>query len=642
MIEKMKFVSISGPWDDLDRMVNEILSRYEIQFENAMTELKSVSNLAPCPGDNPYRDIWAKVQKLVSGYEDSSVPPGSMPDFPEAEAAVNAACRKTEELDGELEELRKKSGEIHSLLEQVRLFRELDFNIPVILNFRHICFRFGRVQKNLYPQLEAFAGRSEDTILCKCHETDQYVSLLYFVPAVISERIDAVFSSMQFEQIFLQDQYDGTPAEEIERLEKELTENQNAIRGVARKRSAYLEEKKELLLRSFQVIRSYYSNYDIRKYAARTQDKDHPFYILCGWIPEDASEKLRQELKQDRNTFYVMEDDKEHASGIPPTKLKNPALIRPFELFVRMYGLPAYGEFDPTLLIAVTYSIFFGFMFGDAGQGLLLFLGGFLLYRLKKMDLAAVVSCCGFFSAIFGFMFGSVFGFEDIIAPLWLRPSEAMTDLPFIGRLNTVFVVAIAIGMGIILLVMILNMAVSFRAHDPEKTWFDTNGLAGFLFYLNVAVTITLFMTGHRLPAAAVLTAAFIIPLLIIFFKEPLAALVEKKARGTSSFGGMFFVQGFFELFEVLLSYFSNTLSFVRVGAFAVSHAAMMEVVLMLAGAETGSLSIPVIVFGNLFVCAMEGLIVGIQVLRLEYYELFSRFYRGNGREFRPFRDNIH
>lgn len=95
-------------------------------------------------------------------------------------------------------------------------------------------------------------------------------------------------------------------------------------------------------------------------------------------------------------------------------------------------------------------------------------------------------------------------------------------------------------------------------------------------------------------------------------------------------------------MFEVLLSYFSNTLSFVRVGAFAVSHAAMMEVVLMLAGAETGSLSIPVIIFGNLFVCAMEGLIVGIQVLRLEYYELFSRFYRGNGREFRPFRDNIH
>ena len=99
----------------------------------------------------------------------------------------------------------------------------------------------------------------------------------------------------------------------------------------------------------------------------------------------------------------------------------------------------------------------------------------------------------------------------------------------------------------------------------------------------------------------------------------------------------MFFVQGFFELFEVYLSYFSNTLSFVRVGAFAVSHAAMMEVVLMLAGVEAGNPNWAVVVLGNLFVCGMEGLIVGIQVLRLEYYELFSRFYRGTGRAFRPY-----
>ena len=97
-------------------------------------------------------------------------------------------------------------------------------------------------------------------------------------------------------------------------------------------------------------------------------------------------------------------------------------------------------------------------------------------------------------------------------------------------------------------------------------------------------------------------------------------------------------VQAFFELFEVLLSYFSNTLSFVRIGAFAVSHAAMMEVVLMLAGAENGaSPNWIVIILGNAFVCGMEGLIVGIQVLRLEYYEMFSRFYKGDGRPFKPF-----
>ena len=113
--------------------------------------------------------------------------------------------------------------------------------------------------------------------------------------------------------------------------------------------------------------------------------------------------------------------------------------------------------------------------------------------------------------------------------------------------------------------------------------------------------------------------------------------IAATKAGNTITAVTIVFVQGFFEMFEMLLSYFSNTLSFVRVGAFAVSHAAMMQVVLMLSGAETGHISIPVIVLGNLFVCGMEGLVVGIQVLRLEYYELFSRFYRGTGREFKPF-----
>ena len=168
----------------------------------------------------------------------------------------------------------------------------------------------------------------------------------------------------------------------------------------------------------------------MRRCAAVTDKKEHPFYILCGWTTETDARALQKELEEDASTFFVIEDSREHVTSTPPTRLKNPALLRPFEMFVKMYGLPAYNEFDPTLLIAVTYSLFFGFMFGDVGQGLLLLIGGFLLYRFKKLDLAAIISCCGFCSTIFGFLFGSVFGFEDVIPALWLRPAEAMTALP--------------------------------------------------------------------------------------------------------------------------------------------------------------------------------------------------------------------
>ena len=144
-------------------------------------------------------------------------------------------------------------------------------------------------------------------------------------------------------------------------------------------------------------------------------------------------------------------------------------------------------------------------------------------------------------------------------------------------------------------------------------------------------------MTGHKTPGNALLALFLGVPVLLFLFKEPLTNLVEKKHKKMEGSKGMFLIQGFFELFETMLSYFSNTISYVRIGAFAVSHAAMMEVVLMLSGVTAGHTNWAGVIIGNIIVCALEGLVVGIQVLRLEYYELFSRFYSGSGREFKPF-----
>lgn len=642
MIEPMNFISISGPKEDFDHMVNEILSNYEIHLEDALTELKSASKLVSFPGTNPYREPYEKGKKLLARCENlysKKIPFASSESYMTIDAAsafLEETDENIQEYEKEKDELNEKVKALHASYEQVHLFEGLDFNIPAILQFKHVKYRFGRIQKGLYPRLESFAEASEDTILCKCHETEHFISLLYFVPEAASDRIDAAFSSLQFEQIFLPDEYSGTPKEEAERLQKELLENKVLYETLEEEENKYFLSCQADLKTAVAVLESYYTNFNIRRHAALTNEKEHPFYILCGWMASGEASKLQKQLHSDPNTFFVIEEEKEHMTSIPPTKLKNPPLLKPFEMFVKMYGLPAYGEFDPTLLIAITYSIFFGFMFGDAGQGLLLCIGGFLLYKIKGINLAAIVSCCGFFSTIFGFLFGSVFGFEDVIPALWLKPAAAMTTLPFVGRLNTVFIVAIAVGMGIILLTMALNIIISFKNRDTEKTWFDTNGLAGFIFYFSLAATIFLYMSGNSLPATVVLVIMFLIPLLLIFLKEPLTVMVERQSEKISGGLGMFFVEGFFELFEVLLSYFSNTLSFVRVGAFAVSHAAMMEVVLMLAGAETGNLNLFVVVLGNLFVCGMEGLIVGIQVLRLEYYELFSRFYKGTGHEFKP------
>ncbi len=174
---------------------------------------------------------------------------------------------------------------------------------------------------------------------------------------------------------------------------------------------------------------------------------------------------------------------------------------------------------------------------------------------------------------------------------------------------------------------------------DKENLFFSPNGVAGLVFYGFLVLTIVLYMTGHKTPGNIMMVIFLGIPVILFLLKEPLGQLVEGKKPKAEGGVGMFLVQGFFELFETMLSFFSNTISFVRIGAFAVSHAAMMEVVLMLGGITdgAGNPNWIIIVLGNIIVCGLEGLVVGIQVLRLEYYEMFSRFYTGSGREFHPY-----
>lgn len=638
MIEKMKFLSITGPKEDIDRVVDQYLSKYEIQIENALSELKTVKDLRPYIETNPHKDIFVKAGRLAANFDKQNL------KYAE-NVSIEDALKTVTDVDSELsgfsikkDLLLEKLGVMQTSYNKILPFKELDYNVRSILHFEHIRFRFGRIPNEYYAKFETYVYDSLDTILYKCHEDQDYVSAVYFVPAALSRRIDAIYTSLHFERFIIPDEYNGTPGEAVKGLEQEITQLKAELEETNRASAEILNNNRSSILAAYAKLYTYNTNFNVRKLAACTNHDVNTFYILCGWMTERNAVLFQKEIKEDDNTFFFVEDDHNNLLNGPPTKLKNPRLFKPFEMFIRMYGVPAYYELDPTILLSLTYAFLFGFMFGDAGQGLALLLGGLLLYKAKRVDLAAIVSCCGFFSTIFGFLFGSVFGFESIIEPLWLRPASQMSTLPFIGKLNTVFIVAIALGMGLIVLTMILNIVNGIRQRNPEEAWFDTNGLAGLVFYGSVLVTVLLFMNGQTLPGSFVLTLMFGLPLLVIFLKEPLTAIVTKQSKIMPDSKVMFFVQGFFEMFELLLSYFSNTLSFVRVGAFAVSHAAMMEVVLMLAGAESGgSPNWAVVIIGNLFVCAMEGLIVGIQVLRLQYYEIFSRFYKGTGREFKPY-----
>lgn len=638
MIEKMKFVSITGPKADIDRVVDQYLSKYEIHLENALAQLKTVQNLSPFIEINPYKNWLTKAIEFQALLDPNVV-------TKEKTISLEEAVELIQKFDSELSQiiLNKKALEeeqknLLELLEKVKPFLSLNLDTSAVEKYKYVYCRFGRIAKDYFAKFESYVYEAMDTLFCQSYEDDTYIWGAYFCPRAQANRINAAYASMHFEQIDVPKELYGQPKEVNNRLEQELSEIKEKLQRVQKEISALTKSYATDIVAAKKKLESHSKHFDVRKLAACTKEENQQvFYILCGWMSERDANAFQEEMDEDETIYCFTVDDEAQGHGEPPTKLKNPKIFKPFEMFIHMYGLPSYHEIDPTIFVALTYIFIFGAMFGDAGQGICLCIGGFLLYKFKKMDLVAILGLAGIFSTFFGFMFGSVFGFEDILPAIWLHPVSAMSDVPFLGKLNTVFVVAIGFGMILILITMIFNIINGIKNKDVEKIFFDQNAIAGLVFYGSLVAVILLFISGKTVPAGIVLGIMFGIPLIIIMLKEPLTKIVKKEAPVIEDGIGMFFVQSFFELFEIMLSYLSNTLSFVRIGAFAVSHAAMMEVVLMLAGAEAGNPNWIVIVFGNIFVTAMEGLIVAIQVLRLEYYEMFSRFYKGSGRPFTPF-----
>ena len=252
MIEKMKFLSITGPREDIDRVVDTYLSRYEIHLENALSELKTVKNLRPYIEANPYKEQLASARNLMERFS------GTLPKIPanrgESLPGIKEAASFVEQLNEELKELTQKREELAVQIQalkqskdRVAPFTELNYSLREILGFKFIKFRFGRVTREYYDKINNYVYDTIDTVMFKCLEDPEYVWIVYFVPDKLSEKIDAIYASMHFERVFLPDEYEGTPleaehvlADRIQALEAQEREAQETVKTI-------LEEKKEEL-----------------------------------------------------------------------------------------------------------------------------------------------------------------------------------------------------------------------------------------------------------------------------------------------------------------------------------------------------------------------------------------------------------
>lgn len=636
-VSKMKLVSIIGRLDSLDNVLFACGRSGVSQPDDALSFFSDTKEFSNLHEDNPYTEPLNRLESSVSRLG------GAANFIQHCELSadkkdglfsyVERFSRQVGELTRQRAQLAMKIESLNKDSEQFEHFIGLGINLDDVLHCRLIKVRFGRLPKESYQKLNLY-DENPYVLFFPGRADANYYWGVYFAPLDYAGEIDRIFSSLYFERLRIPSAV-GSPSEIVEHLRAEREQAEKDFARIDGEIAAFWQKEKPECERVLSTLQQFNYYFSARRFAARYRDK----FILTGWIPAKDEKKFCLALDAVDGVDYTIEKSEADKHHSPPIQLRNPSLFKPFEFFVGMYGLPGYREIDPTIFFGITYTILFGIMFADLGQGLCVAVIGWLMWKYKRMAVGKVLVPCGISAGLFGMVFGSVFGFEHALDPLYTnvfglsqKPIEVMHPSTTIQ----ILVVSAGIGLFLIVVSMLLNIYSGLKRRDFETVLFSPNGVAGLVFYTALILgLVAQLLTPFRMNPAYILLL-IVLPVVLMFFREPLGGLIEGRKDWKPESWGEFIVQNFFEIFEVMLAYMSNTMSFLRVGAFVLVHAGMMMAVFVLAGLFGPVGYTVTVLLGNGLVMVMEALLVAIQVMRLEYYEMFSRYYIGDGRPFHP------
>lgn len=551
-------------------------------------------------------------------------------DFEKIVTRLNSMYSVIAPIRKKMEDLRKSIIEKEYFLENIKFLDTADLDISDIKNMRHINYHIGTLTKENRIKLRDNYENISAVVL-HIGSSNDGESYLIFSPTKYEEETNKILKSLNFKEIEIPDDIRGNVSEtsnmvraQIADLEKIYFEYKDVVSNIN-------EYYRSEITRIYSEIHLEQKIEHMKENVAATKN----FFYFSGWIPEGDATNTKENLEKKYEDIIVVEEKPEEINKefIPPTKLKNNWVISPFELLVNMYGVPNYNELDPTLFLGVTYLILFGAMFGDVGQGLVFVIIGFLLKRKAKKgtdakDYGEILFRIGLSSTVFGFMYGSVFGNEELIPAIVVRPLE-----------NINFVLYSAIGFGVVLLLISFGMSIYnlAREGDMEECIFGRNGVSGLIFYVALlSLGLQMLLNAQLLPNS-VFIIVMILALLSLLFKKPLYSVISKKEAEYEEGKSTYYIEGGFDLIETILSLLSNSISFIRIGAFALNHVGLFLAFSTMAKiANSPFISVAILILGNIIIIGLEGLIVLIQGLRLEYYELFSKYFKGDGKTYIP------
>jgi V/A-type H+/Na+-transporting ATPase subunit I len=465
-----------------------------------------------------------------------------------------------------------------------------------------------------------------------------------------SDILERAAKSAYLNPLSLPEEFSGTPEQITAMLRKEIESSKQKISGLEAdlaKQGVLYKNELQKLLWDVHISRV------MADAIVRFGQLRHT-YVVLGWVPTADLGDLTTRLKDASREILIetMPISRSGHHAQVPVALLHSKWLKPIQELVTTFGRPSYSELDPTLLVALTFPILYGAMFGDLGQGLILILVGILAHKKIFMkglqSLGLLLVYCGVFASIFGYLYGSIFGFEGhLIAeylhfhfePTWMSPLD-----------NILAILGLAIDAGIIILLFgyLLGLFNNIRSKDWAHFWFGHTGVVALIFYISflwllnlllgstpIAPKVAAAISELPLPFPLILGVFGVLVMFSGFFRNMVEGHTLIEGKGVGGFA-MFLVQSFMDLFETAISMLSNTLSFVRVGAFAVAHGGLSLAIFSLAGEKPTVGFWITIIIGNLFIIGFEGLIVYIQTMRLHYYEILGKFFHGGGMQFEP------
>lgn len=660
---KMKLLELMILKEDISAVIEYIGKKENFQFQTKIKDKKSSSENDAGYSSNADGVFFDELKKTYADLGFVEFPEdlkNSSAPSDEDRTAAGDFIANYKNLQSRITEATAEAGKINDAYNEAMAFSNLQVSYSELEHLSFLALKIGKIPADKFDSLKDSLdgtavviplGNDRSHVLVASSKKGRFA-------------LDTELKNHSFVEMEVPADFKGVPESMLEGLKQKKDDAYKALAELQEEKSNFAETHKnklDKLLASFAIAVQIED-------VAKNLESTELVYRVTGWIPaSDAENYIKEldELTENRIAVRVYEPYEVPAvmSGKEkvPVKLTHGKFVKSFERMIFSYGSPIYGTIDPTPWVALFFTLLFGIMFGDCGQGLVLLLIGILMAKkVVKVGgwnkFAPIFMAVGISSSIMGLLTGEFFGTEELLEPfahwvtglfgnphapiLKLMPGE---DPKSIYVMFGVFGVAVAIGFVINTCGLIINIINNIIRKKYGEALFGKNGLAGAVFFWYIVALVLRIVIAHHTVA---LYDIIIIAVALFFaaFASPFErAFAGEKPLLENGFG-TYLISSVVEIIEVISGYLSNTVSFVRVGAFALSHAVLNFTIMTLTtlcGGKGTIGGIIVLIFGNALIIVLEGMIVAIQVVRLQYYEFFSKFFHETGREFKPFKFEI-